>query len=101
MSVLQKLVGHNFTMDITSEFLSKINSKKVLVIARSIREFDTFCDLAMELFEKEDKYEGCEFTYYNRPDSIRGMRFDSYLYFGTGALRSDLDLHLIKTSIKF
>lgn len=87
-------------MEIIKEFLSKINSRKVLVIAGSIREFDTFCDLAMELFEKEDKYEGCEFIYYNRPNSIRGMRFDNYLYFGTGALRSDLDLHTIKMSIR-
>ena len=87
-------------MNNIEEFLSKINSRKVLVIAGSQREFDTFIDMALELFETEDKFEGCEFIYYNRPDSIRGMRFDSYLYFGTGALRSDLDLHVIKLSIK-
>lgn len=87
-------------MEIIEEFLSKINNQKLLVIAGSIREFDTFCDLAMELFEKEDKYEGCEFVYYNRPESIRGMGFDSYLYFGTGALRSDLDLSVIKLSVR-
>ena len=97
---MRQQMGCDFTMDIISEFLSKINSQRVLVIAGSYNEFNTFVDMALDLFEKEGKYEGCEFVYYNRPDAIRGMRFDSYLYFGTGALRSDLDLHIIRLSIK-
>ncbi len=87
-------------MEIVEEFLSKINNQRVLVIAGSQKEFDTFIDLALELFENEGKYEGCEFVYYNRPDAIRGMRYDNYLYFGTGALRSDLDLSLIRMSLR-
>lgn len=94
-------MGHNFTMDITSEFLSKINNQKVLVIAGSYNEFNTFVDMALDLFEKEGKYEGCEFIYYMNQNTVRGMTYNSYLYFGTGAFRSDLDLHLIKASIKF
>jgi len=81
-------------MNNIEEFLSKINNQRVLVIAGNQKEFDTFVDLALELFENEGKYEGCEFVYYSRPDAIRGMRFDSYLYFGTGALRSDLEIYL-------
>lgn len=93
-------MGFDSTMEIIKEFFSKINSKKVLVIAGSYSEFNTFVDMALDLFENEGKYEGCEFVYYSRSDAIRGMRFDSYLYFGTGALRSDLDLVTIKMSIK-
>ena len=50
--------------------------------------------MALDLFENEGKYEGCEFIYYSNPDSIRGMKFDSYLYFGTGSFRRDLEIYL-------
>jgi hypothetical protein len=81
-------------MGIIEEFLSKINSQRVLVIAGSQKEFNTFVDMALDLFEKEGKYEGCEFVYYNNLDSVRGMKFDSYLYYGTGSWNSDLDPYL-------
>lgn len=87
-------MGHNFTMDITSEFFSKINSQRVLVIAGNHSEFNTFVDMALDLFEKEGKYEGCEFIYYNNPYSIRGIKFDYYLYYGTGLFRRDLKIYL-------
>lgn len=87
-------------MEIIGEFLSRINSRKVLVIAGSMREFESFIDIALYKWGQEGLYEGCEFIYYNNPDSIRGMRFDSYLYFGTGALRSDLDIYTVKMSIR-
>jgi hypothetical protein len=87
-------------MNSLEELFSKINSRKVLVIAGSIREFETFIDIALYKWSQEGLYEGCEFIYYNNPDSIRGMRFDSYLYFGTGALRSDLDIYTVKMSIR-
>ena len=83
------------------KLLSKIDSQRVLVIAGNQKEFDAFVDMALDLFENEGKYEGCEFIYYMNQNTVRGMTYNSYLYFGTGALRSDLDLHLIKTSIKF
>lgn len=86
------------------DFISKINSKKILVIAGNFREFDCFIETAIDLFEKEGKYEGCEFVYYVNSNSVRGMRFDSYCYYGTGINRvgkniSETDLFYIVSSI--
>lgn len=88
-------------MDIIQDFISKINSTKILVIAGNMREFEVFIDVALYKHSQEDGlYDGCEFIYYTSPDSIRGMRFDKYLYWGTGANRSDIDLVGIIMSIK-
>lgn len=86
-------MGHNFTMDITSEFFSKINSQRVLVIAGSTREFESFINVALYKNSQEGLYEGYEFIYCNNTDSIRGMRFDSYLFYGTGIDRIGKDIN--------
>lgn len=83
-----------------NDFLSKINSKKVLVIAGSIREFDFFVDEVLYKNTQENMYEGYEFVYYSNEDSIRGIRFDSFFFYGTGAERNDIDMTRIKMSIK-
>lgn len=79
-------------MDIMQNFLSKINSTKVLVIAGNTREFESFIDLALYKHAQEDAYDGYEFIYYSSEDSIRGMRFDYYCFYGTGAYRDDIAL---------
>lgn len=94
-------MGHHYTMDIEKYFLSKINRVKILVIAGSMKEFESFIEQALFKNSQEDIYDGFEFVYYSNTDSIRGMKFDKYLYYGTGAFRSDLDLFQIKSSIKF
>lgn len=100
MCFLQKFMGHHRTMDITQEFLSKINSTKVLVIAGSIREFDSFVDLVLYRNSQDELYDGYEFTYYSGERTIRGDRFDHYFYYGTGMERTDVDINLVKMSIK-
>lgn len=87
-------------MDIIQEFLSKINSTKVLVIAGSFREFESFIDLALYKNSQEGLYDGYEFIYYSRLDAIRGFRFDKFLFYGTGTDRSDVDMNYIRMSIK-
>lgn len=88
-------MGYNFTMEIIKEFLSKINSQKVLVIAGSAREFESFIDVVLYKNSQEGLYEGYEFIYCNNTGSIRGMRFNSYLFYGTGIDRigKDIDEH--------
>lgn len=88
-------------MDIMQNFLSKINSTKVLVIAGSFREFESFIDLALYKNSQEGLYDGYEFTYYSNEWSIRGERFDQCFYYGTGADRVDnIDINHIRMSIK-
>lgn len=87
-------------VDYLSDFLSKINSTKVLVIAGSFREFESFIDLALYRNSQESLYDGYEFIYYSRLDGIRGFRFDKFLFYGTGADRSDVDMNYIRMSIK-
>ncbi len=87
-------------MDITQEFLSKINSTKVLVIAGSIREFKSFVDTALYKHAQEGLYEGYEFIYCSNPNSMRGLRFDKVLYYGTGSNRDDIDINDIRMLIK-
>lgn len=97
---LQKLMGHYHTMDIIQEFLSKINSTKVLVIAGSMFEFERFVDLALYKHSQFDLYDGYEFVYYATERTIRGERFDHYFYYGTGVDRTDVDINYVKMTIK-
>lgn len=88
-------------MDIIKHFISKINSKKVLVIAGNHREFDSFIEQVLSENDKTDKYEGYEFIYCESLDSVRGIRFDKYLYYGSGANRIDIDPFILNILIKF
>ncbi len=79
-------------MEIVEEFLSKINNQRVLVIAGSVREFESFIDVVLYKNSQEGLYEGYEFIYCDDVDSIRGMRFNSYLFYGTGIDRIGKDI---------
>lgn len=83
-----------------NDFLSKINSTKVLVIAGSIREFDSFIDLVLYRNSQDGLYDGYEFTYYSSERTVRGNRFDHCFYYGTGIDRNDIDIDYIRMSIK-
>lgn len=88
-------------MDITKDFFSKINSTRVLVIAGSVFEFERFIDLALYKHGQFDLYDGYEFVYYVSENSVRGIKFDHYFFYGTGVDREDIDLDIIRASIKF
>lgn len=94
-------MGHHFTMDITKDFLSKINSTRVLVIAGSRAEFEAFVDFALYLNNRMGTWNGYEFVYYINEETVRGIRFDNYFYYGTGANRKDVNEELVRASIKF
>jgi hypothetical protein len=81
---------------------AKINGKVWLIIAGSDREFDMFCDQTMNDWEQFGitEFEGWDFIYYNSSDNIRGMRFDGYSFLGTGTRRNDVDMGLIRASMK-
>lgn len=83
-----------------NDFLSKINSTKVLVIAGSMFEFERFVDSALYKHSQFDLYDGYEFVYYVTERTIRGERFDHYFYYGTGMERTDVDTNLVRMSIK-
>ena len=98
---MQEFMGHHSTMDIIKDFLFKINSKKVLVIAGNHREFDSFIEQVLSENDRTNKYEGYEFIYCENLDSVRGIRFDKYLYYGSGASREDIDPFILNILIKF
>ena len=88
-------------MDITQEFISKINSTKVLVIAGRFDEFLSFIDLALYINSQSGIYDGYEFTYYSDERTVRGNRFDHFFFYGTGVDRADdIDINYIRMSIK-
>lgn len=86
---------------IRSDFLSKINSTRVLVIAGSKTEFEAFVDFALYLNSQMGCWDGYEFVYYINEATVRGIKFDNYFYYGTGADRKDVNDELVRASIKF
>ena len=69
-----------------------------LVICGNYREFNEFCNQKIDDFKNgETFFEGDEFVYYSHTDSIRGLRFDGVIYFGTYFSREDIDYDYINS----
>lgn len=82
-------------------FTKKKIGKTYIVVCGNKREFDIFCNIQLEEFEKgEEFFEGCEFIYYSHPESVLGLCVDEIIQYGTWKSRDDIDYETLKVCIR-
>lgn len=64
-----------------------------IVICGNMREFDRFCH---EMNKKKDKIYNVEYLYYTNTKSIRGIRPNGIIKWGTWYMRNDVDWNYLK-----
>lgn len=90
----------NVLTELSQEFETKINSKRILVFAGSREEFDIFVKARTQEFKLKGLWEGYEYLYLYNQDCHRGQRINELILHGMYFLRDEIDLNQIYPLIR-
>lgn len=83
-------------------FTEKKIGRRWIVICGNYNEFSTFCDIQLKDYSKgKNLFEGDEFIYYSSPDSIRGIRADGVITYGTYKDREDINYDYLEVCVRY